>query len=111
MVVNYFTYLDGIAIVIDDLFTLEDLCVSATGDSDKPTVEPVAFELVPKSVAATKTHWREGNAVTVPKPEKEAPPQQMTVVVVPEHPHTGRGSGAGQSPPATVPIEAVVALP
>jgi hypothetical protein len=44
MVVNYFTCLDDIANAIDDLFTLEDLYVSATGDSDKSTVEPVAFE-------------------------------------------------------------------
>ena len=85
MAVNYFTCLDDIANAIDDLFALEDLYVSATGDSDKPTVEPVAFEpsddgiydnykrqvnsfvetrgykrdsgqLVSKSVTATKTH-------------------------------------------------------
>ncbi len=33
MVVNYFTCLDDIANAIDDLFALEDLYVSATGDS------------------------------------------------------------------------------
>jgi hypothetical protein len=44
MVVNYFTCLDDIANSIDDLFSLEDLYVSATGDSDKPTVESVALK-------------------------------------------------------------------
>jgi hypothetical protein len=87
MVVNYFTCLDDITNAIDDLFALEDLYVSTTGDSDKPTVEPVAFEpsddgiynnykcqvssfdetsgynrdsgqFVPKPVAVTKTHCR-----------------------------------------------------
>jgi hypothetical protein len=44
MDVNYFTCLDDIANAIDDLIDLEDLYVSATGDSDKPTVEPVALK-------------------------------------------------------------------
>jgi hypothetical protein len=41
MDVSYFTCLDVIANAIDDLIALEDIYVSATGDSDKPTVEPV----------------------------------------------------------------------
>jgi hypothetical protein len=44
MDVSYFTCLDDIANAIDDLITLVDIYVSATGDSDKPTVEPVAFK-------------------------------------------------------------------
>jgi hypothetical protein len=44
MDVNYFICLDDIANAIDDLITLEDLYVLATGDSDRPTVEAVAFE-------------------------------------------------------------------
>ena len=140
MDVCYFTCLDDIANAIDDLIALEDLYVSATGDSDKPTVEPVAFEpsddgiydnykrqvnafgetsgynrdsgqLIPKPVAATKTHWREGSAARAAKPKKQVSQQQMTVVVAPARPHAGRGSGTGQHPPATSPIAAVVALP
>ena len=84
MDVSYFTGLDVIANAIDDLIALEDIYVPATGDSDKPTVEPVALkpsvdeiydinkrqvnsfgetsgykrdsgQLVPKTVASTKT--------------------------------------------------------
>jgi hypothetical protein len=140
MDVNYFTCLDDIANAIDDLIALEDLYVPATGDSDKPTVEPVAFEpsddgiydnykrqvnsfgetsgckrdsghLVPKSVASTKTDWREGSVPRAAKPRKQAPQQQMAVVAAPASPHAGCGSGAGHRPPATAPIAAVVALP
>jgi hypothetical protein len=140
MVVNYFTCLDDIANAIDDLFALEDLYVTATGDSDKPTVEQVPFEpsddgfydnyksqvnsfgetsgykrdsgqLVPKPVVATKTHWREGSATRAAKTKKQAPQQQMAVVAAPSRPHAGSGGGAGQSPPATAPITTVVALP
>jgi len=82
MVVNYFTCLDDITNAIDDLFALEDLYVSATSRDDRAA-----------------------------KPKKQAPQQQMDVVTAPARPHAGRGSGAGQRPPATTPIEAVVALP
>ena len=44
MDVSYFTCLDDIANAIDDLIALEDIYVSATGDSDKPTVEPVVLK-------------------------------------------------------------------
>jgi hypothetical protein len=44
MDVSYFTCLDVIANAIDDLIALEDIYVSATDDSDKPTVEPVALK-------------------------------------------------------------------
>ena len=44
MDVSYFTCLDDIGNTIDDLIALEDIYVSATGDSDKPTVEPVALK-------------------------------------------------------------------
>lgn len=44
MDVTYFTCLDAIANAIDDLIALDDIYVSATGDSDKPTVEPVALK-------------------------------------------------------------------
>jgi hypothetical protein len=82
MVVNYFTCVDDIANAIDDLFTLEDLYVSATS-------------------SVTRTD----------KPKKQASQQQMTVVDAPVCPHAGRGGGEGQRPHATVPIVAVVALP
>ncbi len=82
MDVNYFTCLDDIANSIDDLFALEDLYVSATS-----------------------------SATRADKPKKQAPQQQMTVVSDPARPHAGRGCGAGQRPPATAPIEAVVAIP
>jgi hypothetical protein len=140
MDVSYFTCLDDIANAIDDLIALEDIYVSATGDSDKPTVEPVALkpsvdeisdnkkrqvnsfgqtsgytrdyeQLVPKPVAATTTEWHEGSATRAAKTKNQAPQQQMAVVAAPEHPHAGYGSGTGQCPPATAPIETVVALP
>jgi hypothetical protein len=82
MVVNYFNCLDDIANAIDDLFTLEDPYVSTTS-----------------------------SAVRTVKPKKQAPQQQMTVVTAPARPHAGRGSGAGQRPPATAPIETIVVLP
>jgi hypothetical protein len=82
MVVNYFTCLDDFANAIDDLFVLDDLYVSATS-----------------------------SATRAAKPKKQAPQQQMAVVVAPARPHAGSGGGAGQSPPATAPIAAVVALP
>jgi hypothetical protein len=82
MVVNYFTCLDDIANTIDDLFTLEDLYASATSSATR----------------AAKT-------------KKQEPQQKMTVVTVPARPHAGSGGGAGQRPPTTDPIEAVVALP
>jgi hypothetical protein len=82
MAVNYFTCLDDIANAIDDLFSLEDLYVSATSSATRDA-----------------------------KPKKQAPHQQMTVVAAPARPHAGRGGGAGQRPPATAPIAAVVALP
>jgi hypothetical protein len=82
MTVNYFTCLDDIANAIDDLFDLEDLYVSATS-----------------------------SATRAAKSKKQAPQQQMTVVTAPARPHAGRGGGAGQRPPATTPIEAVVDLP
>ncbi len=82
MVVNYFTWFDDIANVIDDLFTLEDLYVSATSSD-----------------------------IRAAKPKKQAPQQQMSVVAAAARPHAGRGGGAGQRPPATAPIVAVVALP
>ena len=44
MDVSYFTCLDDIGNVTDDLISLEDIYVSVTGDSDKPTVEPVALK-------------------------------------------------------------------
>jgi hypothetical protein len=44
MDVSYFTCLDDIANAIDDLIAHDDIYVSATGDSDKPTVEPVALK-------------------------------------------------------------------
>jgi hypothetical protein len=44
MDVSYFTCLDDIANAIDDLIALEDIYISATGDSDKPTVEPVPLK-------------------------------------------------------------------
>jgi hypothetical protein len=82
MAVNYFTCLDDIANAIDDLFALEDLYVSATSSANRAA-----------------------------NPKKQAPQQQMTVVAAPARPHAGRGGGAGQRPPTTAPIEAVVALP
>jgi hypothetical protein len=140
MDVSYFTCLDVIANAIDDLIALEDIYVSVTDDSDKPTVEPVVLkssvdaiydnnkcqvnpfgetsgykrdseQLVPKPVAATTTEWREGSATRAAKPKKQAPQQQMAVVAAHARPHAGRGSGAGQRPPATALIGAVVALP
>jgi hypothetical protein len=140
MDVSYFTCLDDIANAIDDLIALVDIYVSATGDSDKPTVEPVALkpsvdriydnnklqvncfgetsgykrdseQLVTKPVAATTTEWSEGSATRAAKPKKKAPQQQIAVVVAHVRPHAGRGSGAGQRPPATALIGAVVALP
>ena len=113
---------------------------SATGDSDKPTVEPVALkpsvdeiydnkkrqvnsfgqtsgytrdyeQLVPKPVAATTTEWHEGSATRVAKTKNQAPQQQMAVVAAHARPHAGRGRGAGQRPPATAFIVAVVAFP
>ena len=94
MDVSYFTCLDDIGNVTDDLISLEDIYVSVTGDSDKPTVEPVALkpsvdgiydnnkrqvnsfgetngykrdseQFVPKPVAATTTEWREDSATRV----------------------------------------------
>ncbi len=82
MDVNYFTCLDDIVNAIDDLVALEDLYVSSTSRAT-----------------------RAGN------PKKQAPQQQMPVFTDPERPHAGRGGGAGQRPPATAPIAAVVALP
>jgi hypothetical protein len=140
MDVSYFTCLDVIANDIDDLIALEDIYVSATGDSDKPTVEPVALkpsvdeiydinkrqvnsfgetigykrdseQLVPKPVAATTTEWREGSATRSAKPKIQAPQQQMAVVAAHARPHAGCGRGAGQRPPATALIAADVALP
>ena len=140
MDVSYFTCLDDIANAIDDLIALEDIYVSATGDSDKPTVEPVALkpsvdeiydnkkrqvnsfgqtsgytrdyeQLVPKPVAATTTEWHEGSATRVAKTKNQAPQQQMAVVAAHARPHAGRGRGARQRPPATAFIAAVVAFP
>ena len=140
MDVSYFTCLDDIANAIDDLIALEDIYVSATGDSDKPTVEPVALkpsvdeiydnkkrqvnsfgqtsgytrdyeQLVPKPVAATTTEWHEGSATRAAKTKNQAPQQQMAVVAAHARPHAGCGRGAGQRPPATAFIAAVVAFP
>ncbi len=105
MHVSYFTCLDDIANAIDDLIALVDIYVSATGykrDSE---------QLVTKSVDATTTEWSEGSATRAAKPKKKAPQQQIAVVAAHARPHAGRGSGAGQRPPATVLIGAVVALP
>jgi hypothetical protein len=140
MDVSYFTCLDDIANAIDDLIPLEDIYVSSTGDSDKPTVEPVVLkpsvdeiydinksqvnsfgetssykrdseQLVPKPVAATTTEWRKDRATRAAKPKNQAPQQQMDVVTAHARPHAGRGRGARQRPPATALIAAVVALP
>jgi hypothetical protein len=140
MDVSYFTCLDVIVNAIDDLIALEDIYVSATGDSDKPTVEPVALkpsvdeiydinkrqvnsfgetsgykrdseQLVPKPVASTTTEWREGSATRTTKTKIQAPQQQMAVVAAHAHPHAGCGRGAGQRPIATALIAAVVTLP
>ncbi len=140
MDVSDFTCLDDIANAVDDLITLEDIYVSATGDSDKPTVEPVVLkpsvdeiydikkrqvnsfgetsgykrdyeQLVPMPVTATTTEWCEGSATRAAKTKNQATHQKMTVVAAHARPHAGRGRGAGQRPPATALIAAVVALP
>ena len=55
MDVSYFTCLDDIANAIDDLIALEDIYVSATGDSDKPTVEPVALKSLSTKSTTTRS--------------------------------------------------------
>ena len=140
MDVSYFTCLDDITNTVDDLIALEDIYVSATGDSDKPTVEPVALkpsvdeiydskkrqvnsfgqtsgytrdyeQLVPKPVAATTTKWREDSDTRTAKTKNQATQQQMVVVAAHARPHAGRGRGARQRPLATAFIAAVVAFP
>ena len=140
MDVNYSTCLDDITNVIDHLIALEDVYVSTTGDSDNPTVEPIAFEpsddgiydnyksqvnsfgetsgykrdyeqIVPKPVAATTPDWREVSATRAAKPNNQASPQQMSVVAAHACHHAGRGRGVTQRTPATASIAAVVALP
>ena len=68
-------------------------------------------QLVPKPVAATTTEWHEGSATRAVKTKNQASQQQMTVVAAHARPHAARGRGAGQRPPATAVIAAVVAFP
>jgi hypothetical protein len=67
-------------------------------------------QLVPKPAVVNKTDWRDGSAARAAKTKKHVPQQQMTEVPASARPKSGRENG-GHHPPATVPVEAVAAIP